>query len=294
MDSRDKIKKNERKEKIMSDTIKAVYFSPSGATKKVTNYLADCLAENLGLPKQEYDFTLPEAREQTLNFSKEDLVVFGMPVYAGRVPNKILPYVQSQIKGNGCVAVPVVVYGNRNFDDALVELRNELFQNGCQILAAAAVVARHCFSDQIGADRPDENDLLKIKEFAENVAEKWSHETEKEGLSYLDLPGTNPPEKYYTPKGTDGKPAVFLKAVPVVDEERCIGCGICGKVCPMGSIHVDKTTKRPVIDGICIKCQACVLCCDVEAIKIVHPAFLSHKQMLEENFMERKEPEFFL
>lgn len=277
----------------MSDIIKAVYFSPSGKTKKVTNYIADCLAEFLGLPKKEYDFTLPEARKQILTFSAEDLVVFGMPVYAGRLPNKILPYIQSQVKGNNCVAVPVVVYGNRNYDDALVELRNELENNRFHILAGAAIVARHCFSDKIAAKRPDKQDLGKIRQFSKNIAEKWNHTEKKELLQSLDIPGTNPPEKYYTPKGIDGKPAVFLKAIPTIEEEKCIGCQTCVKVCPMGSIHMDQTTKRPVIEGICIKCQACILQCDSHAIKLNHPAFLSHKQMLEENFMERKEPEFF-
>lgn len=273
--------------------IQSVYFSPAGTTKLVTNYIADCLSGILNLPKEEYDFTLPEARKQTLSFSENDLIIFGMPVYAGRIPNKILPFIQSQIKGNGCIAIPIVVYGNRNYDDALVELRNELADNGCYIPGAAAVVSRHCFSDKIGEGRPDERDYAKIKKFAIKIAEKLSQISSKEALPALSIPGTNPPEKYYTPKGTDGKPAVFLKAVPEIDEEKCVKCGICSKVCPMGSIHMDSTTELPVIAGICIKCQACILSCSTQAINLTHPAFLSHKQMLEENFMDRKEPEFF-
>lgn len=273
--------------------IKAVYFSPSGTTKLITNYIADCLSDILKLPKADYDFTLPEARTQTLSFSENDLVVFGMPVYAGRVPNKILPFLQSQVKGNGCLAIPVAVYGNRNYDDALVELRNELAGNGCYIPGAAAVVARHCFSKQLAAGRPDENDFSKLRDFAQKLAEKINHASSKESFTDLHIPGTNPPEKYYTPKGIDGKPAVFLKAVPEIDTEKCIKCGACGKVCPMGSIDINSTTKLPVIHGICIKCQACILSCSAQAIKLTHPAFLSHKQMLEENYMERKEPEFF-
>ncbi|MCI6868590.1 MAG: EFR1 family ferrodoxin [Lachnospiraceae bacterium] len=273
--------------------IQSVYFSPAGTTKLITNHIADCLSDILNLPKEEYDFTLPEARKQTLSFSENDLIIFGMPVYAGRIPNKILPFIQSQIKGNGCIAIPVVVYGNRNYDDALVELHNELKANGCYIPGAAAIVSRHCFSDKIGAGRPDERDYTQIKKFAEKIAKKISQISSKEALPALSIPGTNPPEKYYTPKGSDGKPAVFLKAVPEIDEEKCVKCGICSKVCPMGSIHMDSTKELPVIAGICIKCQACILSCSTQAIKLTYPAFLSHKQMLEENFMERKEPEFF-
>jgi hypothetical protein len=51
-----------------------------------------------------------EFREQSLSFTDKDVVVFGVPVYAGRVPNVLLKYLQS-IKGNGALAIAVVVYG---------------------------------------------------------------------------------------------------------------------------------------------------------------------------------------
>lgn len=68
------------------------------------------------------DFTLPEHRQGEYAFAAGDLVFLGTPVYAGRVPNKIMPYVRDNFTGNEAYAVPIVVFGNRNFDDALVEL----------------------------------------------------------------------------------------------------------------------------------------------------------------------------
>ncbi len=42
------------------------------------------------------DFTLPENREGVVRaLISEDLAFFSTPVYAGRIPNKMLPYVQS-------------------------------------------------------------------------------------------------------------------------------------------------------------------------------------------------------
>ena len=104
----------------------AVYFSPTGNVKEVTNLIAKKLSEELSVPLEQWDFTLPDNRKSAKAFEKEDLVVFGTPVYAGRVPNKILPWVQQGFTGDHTPMVPVVVFGNRNFDDALMELKQEL------------------------------------------------------------------------------------------------------------------------------------------------------------------------
>ena len=52
------------------------------------------LAEKLGVPLERRNFTRPSDRAEDLSFTGRDLVVFGMPTYAGKLPNKMLPYVQ--------------------------------------------------------------------------------------------------------------------------------------------------------------------------------------------------------
>ena len=120
--------------------VRAVYFSPTGTTRKVVATVAKHIARALNATRGEYDFTLPEARTAPLTFADDELVVFGTPVYAGRVPNVLLPYLAT-IAGNGALAVPVTVFGNRNYDDALVELRDILARGGLYPVAAAAFVA---------------------------------------------------------------------------------------------------------------------------------------------------------
>lgn len=97
----------------------AVYFSGTGTTKKTVNFIADKLAEKLKTEKEIFDFTLPEARKDIKEFDKNDIVIFGTPVVAGRVPNVLLKYLDT-LKGNGALAVPVVLFGNRDFNDALM------------------------------------------------------------------------------------------------------------------------------------------------------------------------------
>lgn len=269
--------------------VTAVYYSAVGSTKAVTEKIAGLIAEKLGVPTDSYDYTLPDSRTKTQNYGPSDLVVFGTSVYAGRVPNKLLPAVQNCFKADGALAVPVVTFGNRNFDNGLIELRNELENNGFHTVAGAGIACRHVFSEKLAPGRPDEADWTAIEKFAVSAAEKVMNLTEIPAP--VSVRGDDPVGPYYTPLGTDGKPAVFLKAKPLTKAELCDSCGICVKACPMGSIDA---ADPSLVSGICIKCQACVKKCPAGAKYFDDPAFLSHVAMLEQNYTRRAEPEFFL
>ena len=109
----------------------AVYFSPTGNAKKVVTTMAKRAAECLGVPMGTVDFTLPENREGVVSFDKEDLAFFSTPVYAGRIPNKMLPYVQTAFEGNGALAVAVSVFGNRNSDGTCFQQQACNGTSGC-------------------------------------------------------------------------------------------------------------------------------------------------------------------
>lgn len=268
--------------------IKAVYFSPTGNTKKVVLAAAHAMAPLLHASIDEFDFTLPEKRTMFQSYAPGDLVIFGLPVYAGRVPNKLLPYIQSDFRGNGALAIPIVTFGNRNFDHALTELRNELESNQFHSIGAAAFPCSHVFSNQIAAERPDAVDLKQVEFFSSRAAERIKE------LSSIPAPvsirANEPVGPYYIPLKADGDPAQFLKAKPKTREELCNYCGICIQTCPMGSIAADNPAETP---GICIKCQACVKHCHTHAKYFDDPDFLSHVAMLEQHYTRRSEPEWF-
>lgn len=271
--------------------VNAVYISPTGNVKKVTSAIAERAAKVLDVPLGSDDFTLPETRGSVRNYGSDELVIFGTPVYAGRVPNKFLPFVQELFKADGALAVPVVCFGNRNFDNALIELRNQLELNGFHTIAGAGVVTEHVFSDQLAPGRPDGGDMEQLKQFAEEIAAKTSSIDADNIPAPITVRGDDPVGPYYTPLGIDGKPAVFLKAKPKTKEDICTGCGTCVKTCPMGSISAEDPSQ---VTGICIKCHACIKKCPTGAKYFDDPAFLSHVEMLRSNYSRRSESELFL
>ena len=88
----------------------------------------------------------------------------------------------------------------------------------------------------------------------------------------------------------DGEPKVFLKAKPKTDLDKCIHCGVCASLCPMGSINPDDVTE---VVGVCIKCHSCVRNCPMGAKYFDDPAFLSHRAMLERDYTRRAEDKIF-
>lgn len=270
----------------------AVYFSGTGTTKKVVTALSRAIAEGLSASCQEYCFNLPAAREKELVFGPEDLVVLGVPVYAGRVPNLLLPYVRDGIHGGGALGVPVVLYGNRNFDDGLMELRNVMSGNGFAPVSAGAFVGEHSFSTILGAGRPDGEDMALAAELAEKTIEKVK------GLAAapseaVAVEGCDPIRPYYTPRDRHGEPIKdFLKAKPVTDKEKCVNCGLCAKLCPMGSIDPADFSN---VAGKCIKCCACVKNCPQGAKFFDHEGYLYHQHELEDQYAGRRaESKIFL
>ncbi|WP_409229146.1 EFR1 family ferrodoxin [Gudongella sp. SC589] len=260
------------------------YFSPTGTTEKVVKELANVIAEKKNCGVLHYDFTLPMKRTDYPNIMEGDIVVAGVPVYAGRVPNVLLEYL-SGLRGNGARAIAVVLYGNRAYDDALLELR-DILDNAClDVVGAAAFVGEHSFSYDLAMGRPDEKDLETARDFANRLSLKLDSETTE-----LSIKGNPNYKEYYIPLDEDGNPVDIRKVQPKT-RNTCMDCKICARACPMGSIPEENVK---ILTGICIKCGACIKKCPVEAKCFDDPDYLRHKRELEEEFKERKLPELFL
>lgn len=277
---------------MIVNKIYGVFFSPVNNTRTMVKKVAGDLAKKLELPVEFIDFTTPADRGQGWKFGKEDLVVFGTPTFAGRIPNKILPYVQTLFEGDETLAVAMVTFGNRNFENSLIEVKNELVNHNFSPFAGAAIACQHSFTEKLATERPDGEDIRQIEAFVEEIAELLKHTQKKEELwTPVAVPGDDPLTGYYVPLGVDGQPVQFLKAKPKTIEEDCDHCGACAAHCPVEAIDFNDETKVP---GTCIKCQACVKVCHTGAKYFDDEKFLSHVKMLEENYTRRAKPQFFI
>lgn len=272
----------------MNKNINAMYFSPTGTTEKVVCGIANRISQNVNgeISVKNIDFTLPDARKEAVSFTEKDVVVMGVPVYAGRVPNVLLKYLNT-IKGNGALAVSVVVYGNRNYDDALIELKDILETNGFTVIAGGAFIGEHSFSYTLAKDRPDEKDMAIVNDFADQVYKKL---TGPDSIKTVDVKGNRPYRPYYMPLDENGNPVDIRKVKPKTNS-NCTDCKLCADVCPMGSIDYEDVSK---LNWICIKCGACIKKCPAQAKYFDDHHYLRHKLELEINFASRKEPELFL
>ncbi len=65
---------------------------------------------------------------------------------------------------------------------------------------------------------------------------------------------------------------------PVIDENKCIKCGLCAQICPLDVIKVEEKENKKIINvkypNECWHCRACAIDCPKNAIKLRYP--LSH------------------
>lgn len=252
-------------------------FSPTGTTRRIVEHVA----QGLGLPgTASFDLTLPREGTRLAQGAAFDVALIGAPVHAGRLPPLMVERLQP-FEGGGRSAVLIVVYGNRAYEDALLELADVAVAAGFRPLAAAAFIGEHSYSTPglpIAPGRPDAADLAKARAFGKSAALLLRDGTAGQQNAPLVLPGNRPPKELRAPLGV----------APAVDAALCGACGACGAVCPTGAIGPD----GPVADGVlCIQCCACIKACPSGARKTVDPRVLQTAERLHLNFARRLEPE---
>lgn len=275
----------------MFENVWAVYFSGTGTTEKVVLTIKDQIIKERLLAQKIIDFTQPSQREKQMTFTGKDIVIFGMPIIAGRVPNLMLSYLKT-IKGGGALCVPIVLYGNRNFDDGLIELRDILQEAGFVTVAAGAFVGEHSFSNTLGKGRPDRNDLDLACKLGHIISE-ISICVEKGIMpkTPVSVPGVSKPyREYYKPKDRQGNYIDIRKIKPKTDKEKCNDCKLCVGICPLGSIDYDDVS---MIKGICMKCCGCIKKCPQGAKYFDDPGYLYHKHELEDMYKGYKKSQIF-
>lgn len=243
-----------------------VSFSPTGKSLGAVRKLG----ELIGGEFQEADLCSPEKRKEKISFKRDDFVIMASPVYGGRVPP--VEGLFSNLSGENTPCVVCSCFGNRDYDDALLELRDKAQSQGFKCIGACALVIPHVYSQVLGKGRPDEKDIEEMKEFAEKVSEKLR----SGDFGEITVKG-NHPYKEWKPGGN----------VPVPDD-KCVRCGKCADECPVGAINREDFGTD---ENSCIRCTRCLSVCPVSCRKM---DFSAVTKRLEENFSRRRDNEYFI
>ena len=248
-----------------------IVFSPTGGTRKVSGLVAGALGKNtvtVDLTDSGLDFS-------AVSMTEDDVAVISVPAYAGRIPAVVADRL-GMVRGNGARAVLVCVYGNRAFEDTLVELEDVAKHAGFRVIAAVAAIVEHSVARQFAAGRPDAQDSAQLAEFAQQIQQKLL----AEDTSEPSIPGNRP----YRQAGGHSM-------VPQATGD-CVSCGACAAACPVRAI--DKDDPRQVDGEACISCMRCVAVCPRGARKPNPAALSAVTQMLSKACAGRKQCELFI
>ena len=228
------------------------YFSPTGGTKKVSSIFADAM-------EKEVIWHDLGSKEPMMEKPEGEMTVVASPVFGGRIPSVVREKIE-KFSGTGKKAVTIAVYGNRAYEDALLEMNDILTKCGFTVIASGAFVAQHSMAPEVGAGRPDGEDEKEIHKFAETVKNSTAVEN-------VQVPGN----RLY-------KPEMNLPVAPI-SLPSCTKCGKCVTVCPTNAISV---ADGAVITDIekCILCMACTHICTEQARISPLPLQQKTEQML--------------
>ncbi len=250
-----------------------VVFSPTGGTQRV----ADAIAGEWGEHTDSVDLTDAGNDYAKIRLQESDVVLAAVPSYGGRVPELAAKRLR-QIHGNHARCILVCVYGNRAYEDTLVEMQDIAEECGFRVVAAIAAIAEHSIMHQYAAGRPDAQDVRELQDFAKKIGEKLqNYDVEFKAPR---VPGDRPYKK-----------AGGIGLVPKADK-NCTSCGLCAKVCPAQAIS--RENIKTADPKKCISCMRCVVRCPESARKVngimVSTAALAMKKVC----TVKKENELFL
>ncbi len=252
--------------------VTAVYFSPTFTSKAGAEAMARAVSPDAAsVDLTHVDAPLPPA------FGPDELVVLGAPVYAGRLYSGCAERM-GRLRGQNTPCIVTVTYGNRAFDDALLELSDLAQAGGFIPFAAAALVGQHTYG-AIQVGRPDQTDLASDAGFAKRALARLQAD---QPVTPVAVPGNRP----YRAGGGRG---IFR---PLTDEAKCIHCGLCARECPQNAI--DRQDVSRIDDNACLACFRCIRLCPTGAKNMDAPGYHTFAQEFTQELAARCENQYFL
>lgn len=249
-----------------------IYFSATDTTLKYVHSFVKALGHSIDI-----DINLADNLSADLpNINSDDLVVIAAPVYGGRLPHQVSSRFK-ELSGNHSKSVALVVYGNRDYDDALLELTDILRKADFELIGAGAFIGQHSIFPKVASSRPDKEDLDMLERFANEC--RCAIQTGAKGL--LTIKGKRPYKKI-----------AGVPLSPSGDADICNHCGKCVNKCPVGAISLDEPYKTD--SNLCMSCGRCIMVCPKQTRKYSGVKYKLIGSVFTAAYSKRREPEFFV
>lgn len=244
-----------------------IYFSGTGNTK----FCIDKFMEEYDHSKNAFPIEAKETLSQIAN-SRE--IVIGYPVQYSNIPRILQDYiVRNRQLWNGKKVFIIATMGLFSGDGAGI-LARLLKRYGAAITGGLHLKMPDSISDEKALKRS----LEKNKELVQKAAEKIQR-------AVRDIKSGTPPQEGLSPlchlAGLFGQRLYFYRKTEhytdriKIDHAKCIGCGLCEKLCPMGNLSLENGIAAA--SSQCTMCYRCISKCPQQAITLLG------KKVIEQN-----------
>lgn len=250
-------------------SVYGIYFSGTNQTKKVVDHIVTTITSHPNF------YNLGKSDLTPITFDQDDLCIIGVPSYGGRVPSIALERLQL-FKGNKTPAITITTYGNRHYDDTLIELNDLMTSLNFIVIGAIAAIGEHSIVHEFAYQRPNSNDYKELTQYSLLLKEKWLNKN----YSTIHVPGNRPYRDH---------PKIIVHTLL---KDTCHQCGLCAKECPVNAIDEKQFDKIDL--ERCVSCMHCVSVCPNQS-RIIDPQEIEHtRNKIAKQCETEKENELFI
>ncbi|MBR0160289.1 MAG: EFR1 family ferrodoxin [Oscillospiraceae bacterium] len=231
-----------------------VYFSGTGNSRFVAKRIAAATGDEL------FDAFSSVREGKGFTFPDSGVYVFVSPIYVSAPPMAFLDFLRRSSFPDGCLAYFVMTCAG-GMGGAPAYCRKLASEKGFTYLGTAEVEMPQNYIAMFKTGTPEENRakieaaLPEIDRIAATISS--CRELPDPGMKTWEYLST---EMVLTPYYK-----AFMSAKAFTATDKCIGCGKCASVCPLGNITLQD--RKPVWGGHCTHCMACINQCPKEAIE---------------------------